>query len=42
VTDLRREARALKEVVAHQSERALPAVGDGLSEPQQRRVEIRF
>jgi len=29
-------------VVGHQSERALPAVGDGLSEPQQRRVEIRF
>ena len=29
-------------VVGHESERALPAVGDGLSEPQQRRVEIRF
>jgi|SRR5262245_13459225 len=29
-------------VVQHESGLVLPAAGDGLSEPQQRRVEIRF
>jgi hypothetical protein len=29
-------------VVGHESGLALPAAGDGLSEPQQRHVEIRF